>query len=179
MFLHWEFFFLIMSFEINDTTFRALYNEHFKPLVYFARKKGMADPEDMVTDKFAKLWEQRTAFTDQQSIKGFLYISVHNAIKNYYKHQSKKKYKIILLAEMGDIEDEIVINEIETQVLKLIINEIEKLPPLCKRIVKMKINEGKKNPYIAQLLNLSIKTVENHFTYGMNKIRAKNIKYEL
>ncbi|MDR0430963.1 MAG: LuxR C-terminal-related transcriptional regulator, partial [Tannerellaceae bacterium] len=51
---------------------------------------------------------------------------------------------------------------------------IEKMPPQRKLIYRKSRNEGLSNEQIAQELNISKRTVENHITQALNDIR-KNI----
>jgi RNA polymerase sigma-70 factor (ECF subfamily) len=48
---------------------------------------------------------------------------------------------------------------------------LELLPPQCKKVMMMSRFEKLKQQEIADRLNISIKTVKNHLTYGFSKIR--------
>jgi RNA polymerase sigma-19 factor, ECF subfamily len=155
-------------FEINDTTFRQLYDEHFKNLVFFAMKftHSKEPAEDIVADKFVKLWELRSGFNDARKCKAFLYMSVANASRNYCKYNKR------LIHLDFDIE-QIEAHEIDMAVVKRVMEEIEKLPPMCKGVFKKRLFDKKPYTLIGQELNIAYGTINTHYTRARNIIKKK------
>lgn len=162
--------FQTMAYEINHITFKQIYNEHFKALVYFAIKKGVMQEtaEDFVSDKFMKLWELKSGFDDPDKIKAFLYVSVYNAIKNFQKTR-----RIVLVEYVEEIEDEIYCNEIETSVLQTIMDEINSLPPMCCTIFKKRVFNGESYQQIMDELNIAYRTVDSHYQRARMILKTK------
>jgi RNA polymerase sigma factor (sigma-70 family) len=93
-----------------------------------------------------------------------LYKSVYNEFIDQYRKQKKvltleKKY-IDALTYILEDEDEKSLDRL----LKIVKNEIEKLPPKCKQTFLLSKEEGLTNIEIAEYLNVSIKSVEAHIT---------------
>jgi len=161
-------------FQVNDITFRKLYDEHFKNLVFFAMRFTVdKEPaEDIAANKFVKLWELRAGFDDAHKCKAFLYKSVANECRNYCK-RSKKTIPLIF-----DIEETIEAHEINMAVIARIKQEIENLPPVCKSVFKKRIFDQKKMETICKELNMAYSTVDNQYQRA-RKIIIKNIGYEI
>lgn len=161
-------------YEINHDTFKQLWDEHFRPLVYLCRKyKVHKDAEDIVMDKFTKLWEMRNRFTAPIKVKAFLYVSVMNAIRNQWKLIGR----IVEFDYSEDVESGAPLEEIEASVIKSMYDEIEKLPPVCKTVFKMRMFDGKTHDQICKELNRAYNTVDNQFTRAKQLLR-KRIRYE-
>ncbi len=67
---------------------------------------------------------------------------------------------------------------IDTDAIDLILNNLQKLNPVEKNILKLKINQYK-NSDIAYILNLKTKTVENYINRINSKLSLKNIKFNV
>lgn len=159
-------------YQINHDTFKQLWNEHFKPLVYLCRKKNVGQyGEDIVCDKFVKLWEQRDQFKEPLKVKAFLYISVMNAIRNQWKRSKTVELDF-------DVEQEAVLGEIETAILSEIYKEIENLPSACKAVFKKRVFEFKSYKEIMEELNIKFNSVDSHYQRARTLLR-KRIRYEI
>ena len=122
-----------------------------------------------------KLWKQRENIDIHTSLKSYLYKACYfEFVSNY----SKQKTTINLISQL-EIEAQNYIKEESTEDLKLLISKvnlaIEKLPLKCKQIFLMSKKEGLKYREIAEVLNISIKTVETQISRALSKLRA-NIK---
>ena len=61
--------------------------------------------------------------------------------------------------------------------LKLINKSIENLPKKCKEIFVLSKKEGYTNIEIAEILNISIKTVESQITIAFKQIKKETAVY--
>jgi len=62
--------------------------------------------------------------------------------------------------------------------LRRLHDAIEQLPPKCRLIFKLIKEDGLKHKEVAELLQLSLKTVENQMTIALKKI-ADSIQFNL
>lgn len=127
--------------------------------------------EDAIHGVFLKLFDDNSLTVDESTLKSYLCKSVINAsinIRNRSLNVSTHHMNIarstaqaysmdILAAEKKDI----IRNAIETN-----------LPEQCKIVFKKKLYEELKNDEIATELNISIKTVKNHYTKALKLIHA-------
>lgn len=157
--------------------FRLLYKSNFSKLIFYACK--FVDPataEDLVQDVFFKVWKKRLFQSLQNGIKTYLYRSVQYACLDYLKHQDVKSDYVKAVNTRLKIE-EIYYNDdplfffSEDERLALIFKEMEKLPDKCRKIFSMSYVEGKKTSEIANLLNLSPRTVEAQLYKALKILR--------
>ena len=169
------------SFNIESKdTFEFIFNKFYISLCYFAHnyvgKKEVA--EDIVSEVFYKLWENRTTLKINTSIKSYLFKTVQNHCLNYKKHQIViKKFETNLNNELNDDNS---INNLKSDISSYIIaqeiqDKIEQsisiLPPQCQHIFKLNRFENLKYKEIAEKLNISVKTVETQMYRALKKIK--------
>ena len=129
--------------------------------------------EDIVQNVFLKLWEQRDKLNTKFSIKGFLYRSVYNEFIDQYR---KKVTLTIVEEHYNNTLNTIVEEEDSTNIANLIAlvkQEIQSLPPKCKEMFLLSKQEGLTNIEIAQYLKVSTKAVERQMTRAFSTIRKK------
>ncbi len=161
----------------NKRAFTDFYSQYFKRLLIESDKyvKDIYVAEEVVQDVFLKIWERSDDLTQIQSIKSYLYRSVINASINYVNRQKNLELhhqKIVdeFTEDQADQLDE------ENELIVLLYDEIEKLPPKCKEIFKMNRFERLKYREIALKLDLSEKTVENHIGNALKLLREAMLK---
>ncbi|WP_353196423.1 RNA polymerase sigma-70 factor [Parapedobacter defluvii] len=162
----------------NQAAFDALFRMFHPALCFFARRlasglpKGQA--EEIVQDAFLKLWQRRTNFSDLSAIKAFLYIATRNACLNYIeKEQVRSRRHEQYLHSVDEVEDAVVEEIIYAEVLREVSQAIDTLPEQCRRIIKMAYEEGLTPKEIAQVLNISISTVNNQKSRGVSLLKKR------
>ncbi|WP_353138916.1 RNA polymerase sigma-70 factor [Pseudopedobacter sp.] len=160
----------------EEISFEQLFKTNYSKLIFFANKfvNDMEEAEELVSDVFAALWENKDKYTFSPSFHGFLFKMVQNRCLNYLKHKKVENeyinylYKHKLIHESSIFEEEKVIaKEFE----KHIAEAIENLPERCKAVFKLSRFKHKKNKEIATILNISNKTVERQITIALEKLR--------
>lgn len=147
-------------------------NYHQKLCVYGLSLANDSDlAEDIVQNVFMSIWKNRNKLKDNFNLKSYLYRSVYNEfIDQYRKNRAvltlEKKY-IDALSYIVEEEDEKSIDNL----MKVVKQEIEKLPPKCKQTFLLSKEEGLTNLEIAEYLNVSIKSVEAHITKAFTILR--------
>lgn len=149
----------------NSMALSYFFDLHYQTLCYFAESivKDQQEAEDIVATSFLKIWNRHTDFETAQNIKAFLYISTKNACLDHLKHLKRRTlaqqgYFQQLISEENNIENHLI----EAEFLQLLNVELEKLPERCKEVFKLIYVDGLKTSEIAELLDLSVKTVRNH-----------------
>lgn len=134
--------------------------------------RSAEDADEIVNDSFMVLWEKQEELVLDETIRPFLYTVVRNKSLNLLK---KRKIEITELdngfevAERNPgIIENIQAKETETRIFEL----IEQLPPRCKSIFVLSRKEHMSNRQIAELMELSEKTVENQISIAIKFIRA-------
>ncbi|PKA97747.1 RNA polymerase sigma-70 factor (ECF subfamily) [Flavobacteriaceae bacterium MAR_2009_75] len=126
--------------------------------------------EDIVQNVFVRTWHKRQKLKTDFSIKSFLYRSVYNEFIDHYR---KRKPFFPLEKKYIDAISEIVEEDKPSleRILRLVKQEIQKLPPKCKEVFLLSKEEGLSNIEIAEYKNVSIKAVEGHLHKAFNILR--------
>ena len=163
----------------DKKVFDALFRAYYAPLCNYACAMTDGDmdaAEDIVQERFFKLWEKRADLTINYSIKSYLYKMVYNACLNRIrseKTQSKyKAHNATFLAE-NPVYQLDTTSEIQTNVFKA----LAVLPEQCRRVFELNRFEELKYREIAEQLNISIKTVEKHIGKALRILREELAGY--
>jgi RNA polymerase sigma-70 factor (ECF subfamily) len=133
--------------------------------------KSAEDADEIVNDTFLVAWHKKAELTLDDSIKNYLYTIVRNKSLNLLK---KKKLDAVMLEAEYEIasNDISIIEQLQAkETEKLVFEVIEKLPPRCKQIFILSRREGMPNKAIADLMQLSEKTIENQITIAIRVIK--------
>lgn len=159
----------------DEAAFTQLYLHFGKKLMLFAvsivRSREIA--EELVEDVFVKLWAIRSRVTDISNITVYLYVAVKNRSLNALAQKARD-----LVSEPFDHLDTSV-DEFATDPYKIMITSemmarmqqvIETLPPRCKMIFKLVREDGLKYKEVAEILNISVNTIDVQMAIAIRKI---------
>jgi len=177
---------LFASFHRGDTlAIKRVYELHFKPLCFFAERitGTKEDAEDLVTESFLKMLNQREDFQNLSNVKSFLYLVTKNAAINFIKsrgRQNAAKQQISYLTASGEeIEDAIGDEVTRAQVLQQIHEEIENLPERCRQIFKLLYLQGLSPEEISRQLKISAQTVYTQKARAVQLLKNELLKKNL
>ncbi len=167
----------------DEISFEQLFHEYFERICFFARDY-VCDGEvarELAQETFIRLWEIRATLEDGSDIPALLFTITRNNALNYLKHltirEKFRNYSEYQYAEqqlnfmaLSDLQ----VEEIFKSDLQKRINEaVDDLPEKCKEVFMMSRNFGMSYKEIAVQLNISLRTVENHISEALKKLRAK------
>lgn len=167
----------------NSIAFEALYKSNYSRLYYFARGiVGETDADDIVSEAFMDLWRRRNEIDFGDRIVVFLSRSVYTRSINCLKHRNMSVSKIALLEELGARKREVFDTEnnsspqkrLENADLRVRLDEaIAQLPERCRVVFRLSYLQDMRNDKIAELLGLSVRTVESHIYNALCVLRQK------
>lgn len=168
---------LIIKFKKRDEkAFRYVFNMHYKALVYFTYKivNDQQEAEDITTDSFLKLFDRCANFSSASTIRNFLYITCRNAAFDLLsKKKTEAKTKDALMAILDKEEDPLA--ETDPNLLPFILTEMDKLPPRCQSVFRLRLLEGLSTNQVATKLSMKYQTVCNQLDIAVQRIK-KGIK---
>lgn len=127
---------------------------------------------DIIQDIFAWLWEKREQL-DIQAVPSYLRSAVRFKVANYIRSGKVREEFYAALAGLSLPETPGPQDFMELNDLKSIIGQvISNLPEKCREIFLLSRDGQLTNQQIADLLNISIKTVEAQKTIALKRIRA-------
>lgn len=158
--------------KMDIVSFRKYYDLYYTPLCRFLNLYTHDSDiiEDVLQDVFLKLWENQDKI-DERYIKPFLFQSAMNRILNVLRDE--QKHHLLLEKWFNEqVQDNRSKDcfDIETFISSLS-SVVDKLPPRCKSVFLLKLNEGLSYKQIAESLNISVKTVETQMGIAFKRIR--------
>ncbi|HRO46170.1 RNA polymerase sigma-70 factor [Agriterribacter sp.] len=161
----------------NEQSFKKLYDCFYKKLYHFAFAivKTKEAAEEVVEDVFIKIWKTRKNFTDIRNIKVYLYTATKNTSLNFLAKKAKEN----ITQPFDHIDIEVAeINSPETlmitaELYKKIQRAVEALPPRCKIIFKLVREDKLKYREVADILNISINTIDAQMAIAVKKIMTR------
>ena len=163
----------------NLASFKSYYEANVSSLTMFARRfVAIEVAEDIIQDLFLEIWDNLETKYAKLPSKSYLFISVRNRcfniitreqVKRNYIDNSELEIRLLGLDYYDSYDKHIIIQE----EMQFIYNEIDKLPEKCRETFKMSYLEERKNAEIAELLKISIRTVEHHLYLGLKTLREK------
>lgn len=165
----------------DETALRQLF-EMFTPGLLrfsFSILKNKELSEEVVSDVFFKIWVHRAKLEEIENFKAYLFTSARNTALNYLDKE-KRNWAI----QLEDLSVPLQINEIcpETELISKELKEaigraIDHLPERCKLIYSLAKIEQLKYKEIAQILDISVKTIDHQLTIAIRKIGEEIQQY--
>lgn len=158
------------------TAFEMLFRTYYQPLCNYAFTfvQDHDEAEEIVQSTFLQVWEKRDVLEIRTGVKPYLYAMVRNACLNVIKHEKVKQQHIAVEMAMGErsvesVSRSVMASELEAKIYRA----MEALPEQCRLVFKLSRFEELKYSEIAEQLNISIKTVENHMGKALKIMREQ------
>lgn len=154
--------------------FESVFREYFVALTYYSVKlvNDHDSAKEIVHQVFVNIWEKRESISLDRPLRSYLYTAVHNRSLNFLRDKGRflpediANIDVNFLLESGD-NDYLEIQETESRIAEA----ISKLPDRCAEVFKLSRFENKKYSEIADMLNLSVKTVEAQMSKALRILR--------
>lgn len=137
--------------------------------------------EEIVADVFVKSWMNRTGMQHVQSPDTYFFVAVKNQSLNYRKKYSS--IHIVPVEESGEINlidtaDPLV--QLEKKELHFYMDQsINALPQQCRIVFKLIREDGLKYKEVAEILNISPRTVQTQLFRAMQKLTTCLASYSV
>jgi RNA polymerase sigma-70 factor (ECF subfamily) len=165
----------------NEYAFEKIYKRHATQLLAMAMRKtgDRTISEEFIQDVFLTLYNNKYRVSDVVSIEGYLCTILKNKILDHYRHSVvQKKYEEFVAQSYTEL-DFSTVKSLELKELQSHISEgIEKLPPKCKTVFKLSRHEYLSNKEIADRLQISENTVEQHMRRALRLLRTSLMSHE-
>jgi len=127
--------------------------------------------EEVVSDVFFKIWVHRAKISEIENFKAYLFTSARNISLNYLNKEKRDKAllleDIVVALPINEIcpESELISKELK----EIIGNAINHLPERCKLIYSLAKIEQLKYKEIANILDISVKTIDQQLSIAIRK----------
>ncbi len=166
--------------EGDIKTFEEIFRKYYSPLVFFSVSitRRMDVSEEILQDLFYVLWRDRANLQILRSLKAYLYSAVRNRSLQFCERKKlDNNYRESLESPDVEVDGMDPQQSMEYMELESVINKtMERMPERRQQIFRMHRFENKKYMEIADILSLSVKTVEAEISKALKTLR-KEIEY--
>lgn len=154
--------------------FRACY-EHYVRFAYrYVKSKDQAC--DLAQEAFIKLWKHREQLDTSKSLKSYMFTIIRNLClnhirdyKNRFEHLEDKEQSVHALIIHQEQEGTSYVE----QTIEIIEKLIKQLPERQREAFELSRFDGLLHNEIAEVMNISERTVNNHIVSASNFLREK------
>jgi RNA polymerase sigma-19 factor, ECF subfamily len=161
--------------------FKTLFEKYqpilFKHTLFRLRDADLA--HDIIQETFLRVWEHRTSIKPHLPFLPYLFRISGNLVRDHARHvevrlRHDKQLESQSVPDGDDPENAYRKKVLEEQILRVVNND---LPEKRRTIFLLSRAEGMSNGEIAEMLDISIKTVENQLTSALKVLRRKLAAY--
>ena len=168
---------LINKTRVGDKqAFETLFDRYYEALCDFSFQflKSKDLSEEAVSDVFIKVWINRRQLKIQSTIKAYLFRAVRNQSINYIEKETNH------FEDLSDVSQKTADN-LQAADRQLILDEFQKnidaiidqMPDQRKLIFRMNRLQGMKYKEIADVLGISVYTVQNHMVEATKHLSSR------
>lgn len=160
----------------DETAYKSLFFTLFPSLQNFAftitRSRVLS--EEIASDLLLDIWTRRKNLMEIENLKLYLFVGAKHAAVNKLKQENKRTRFSLDDVEVEFISDYVnpdvsaELHELQDKVARA----VKDLPPSCQLIYKLAKEDRLKYKEIAQLLDLSVKTIDHQLSIALKKIGA-------
>ncbi len=159
----------------DHTAFEILYKTYSQRLIHFSRRYVLdkQTAENIIQDVFLRIWKNKENLDPTKNVQSYLFTAVKNESLKQLRHLSVEKQQQENVSRLSMVEltpDETIDkNELREELNKA----INDLPEKCHEIFTMSRFDQLKYSEIADILGISIKTVEAQMGRALKKLREQ------
>lgn len=166
---------LIALIQGDKKAFELFYG-FYRPQLYgyvFKLVRSHEVSQEIFQDIFIRLWKQREQIDPEQSIRSYLYTIAQNLVYDYYKKVASDRNKLetfklyYATASENNIEELLAFKEVREHLDTI----LAIIPEKCRQVYVLCKLEGRSYQEVANLLNISISTVNNHIVKASSIIK--------
>jgi RNA polymerase sigma-70 factor (family 1) len=171
----------IARFE-DQSAYRELFITLYPSLYHFTNGflRSKESAEEIVSDVFIRIWQKRAELETIRHLKVYCFVAARNLSLNLLEKQKSEStvglddFETELKSSYSDPEQMMITEEM----MKRIHKAIGDLPLKCRMIFNLIKEDGFKYQETAEIMNISVKTVENQLAIALKKI-GKSIHFDI
>ena len=154
----------------NKGALKKLHNKYYYQMFLYTIKStegNTALAEELVSDCFMKLWEQRNKIEIKNSVEHYLFLMLHNIIVDHFRKKriltEPLEKDFIAPADEKEFDD-------QKQYARLY-KAVKKLPEQCRKILELAVYDSLSYSEIAEKLHISRNTVKTQMGRAYKSLR--------
>ena len=159
--------------------FDYFFDKYYQGLCVYASRllKSTTDAEDLVEEFFVRILENRKNIHIECSIKSYFLRSVHNRCLDYLAHQKVRTFHDQYRLKRMQFEDCEDYPLLDSELEQKLNDAIQQLPDGIRQTFLMNRFEGLKYQQIAEIEQVSVKTIEYRISKALSILRLKLADY--
>ena len=162
----------LLSAMQHGKAYGVLFRRYYPILCAYATKfVELKDAEEIVQDVMLWLWENRETQTFETSLSQYLFKTVyHRAINQIVRHQSQLRADTLFYENMQEMLQDTDFYQLE-ELQRRIREAVDALPPAYREAFVMHRFDNKSYKEIAEILQVSPKTVDYRIQQALKQLR--------
>ena len=165
--------------EGDPLSFEILFQQYYARFYNFVHNliKDSHNAEDIVQNVFMKVWINRKNLHPDQSIHNYIYVLTKHEVLNHIR--DRKAYTQIERLVMSDQPSSLAVNDETFQIRDLdsrIRTFIASMPEQRRKVFMLSRYKGMGNKVIADMLGLSVRTVDRHINMVLTSLKKEFLK---
>lgn len=159
----------------DKRAFAVLYNLYAGKCLYFVQSltKNEDSARDITHDIFVKVWLKRDVIAKVNNFSSYLFRMARNAVLDKFESDAIRRRFVteqLMLSEefRSYVDEKVSVDELQMLVFKTMNN----MPEQRRRVFTLSRMKGVSNPEIAEMVGISVRTVENHITNALSDLRV-------
>lgn len=161
---------------MNTLTFSAEYSQLYGKMLMIAFKilKDFEEARDVVSSVFSQAFENKEKINGA-TFDNLISVSVRNKSVDILRSTRMKKITLVPIFndEFLTCEEDYSSSFDEKYILWALNNSIEELPPIQKKLIKLKYLEGMDRKSMTKICKSNENTVRNNLALGLKNLRVK------
>lgn len=165
----------------DESALKKLYHLYYDRLFRFAMHlvKNEMSGEEIISDLFFNIWQNRKKLTSIRDLDSYLFASVRNRCLNHIDKENRRpksealSTSIEYIPDGSDPENMVITDELN----RVLSHAVESLPDRCRIIFKLAREDELKYREIADILGISVRTIDAQMNIAKQKIEEVLQKY--
>jgi len=166
----------------DDRTFEQLYRTHAPDLLEYAlRLSGSrAIAQDVVSELFVRLWEQRDGWTLRGSLRAYLYTATRHRVSNVLRTEKRADVRARRVVDDASLANDSLSGPeafgqpgvTDDDRLSAVWRVVDEFPPLRRQVMYLRWARGLTAEEVASVLGLNRNAVDKHLSRAIQAIRS-------
>lgn len=168
-----------ISVRSSQSSFNIFFHKYCTKLYTFAFQITCDKfiSEEVVSDVFTKLWNNRENLGNIDNIEAYLYRAIRNQSLSSLRNSDKGLTYTQITPEVFVTNNSPETSMLDKELAKLIQDIVECMPKAQQMVFKLIKNDGLKYREVAQILDISESTVETQMVRALKKLRHSISEY--
>lgn len=160
----------------DAAAYKTLFFHLFPSLQNFAFSivKSRVLAEEITSDVLLDVWVRRSKLVDIDNLNLYLFVCIKNAAINNLNREKRnalfslENLQVEFVSDYADPGESAELHELQSKISAA----VKELPPSCQLIFKLAKEDRLRYKEIAELLNISIKTIDSQLSIALKKIAS-------